>query len=235
MKNKKFLIFLVIIAISILSIIAYNKVYFYLNISRVFDVSDVVEINYSKIDPVADNENLTLIAEEIFTKLDDDNNLLLSFVIDSSIEITSEELGNFEHLVFLNKKWIEKYDNMSNLKEIEFDSIPKGLQDFMNVQMPILTRNKEVLPKGIKLYTYNGKGLFSLPCNVGYGAKAMKVKQPLIVYIDKVTDVMDSHSFTIPLSSSGNIIFDNKEKLKQLTNNSELEEYINEITNIKLK
>lgn len=117
MKNKKILIIFIILAIAILSIIAYNKVYFYLNISRVFDASDVVEINYSKIDPVADNENLTLITEEIFTKLDDDNNLLLSFVIDSSIEITSEELGNFEHLVFLNKKWIEKYDNMSNLKK----------------------------------------------------------------------------------------------------------------------
>lgn len=234
MKNKMFLIIFVI-ATAILSIIAYNKANFYFNIARVYDVSDVVEINYSKIDPVSDDKNLTLIAEEIFTQLDDNNNLLLSFVIDSSIEITSKELGKYEHLVFVNKKWIEQYDNISNLKEIEFDSLPKGLQDFMNVQMPILTRNKEVLPKGIKLYTYSGNGLFSFPCNVGYGAKAMKIKQPLIVYIDKVTDVMDSHSFTIPLSSSGNIIFNNKEELKQLINNSELREYINKITNIKLK
>ena len=235
MKHKKILIIFIILVTIILSIIACNKVNFYLNISRVYDVSDVVEINYSKIDPVADNETLMLTADEIFTKLDNNDNLLLSFVIDSSIEITSKELGKYEHLVFANKKWIEKYDNMYNLKEIEFDSLPKGLQDFMNIQMPILTSNKEVLPKGIKLYTYNGNGLFSLPCNVGYGAKAMKIKQPLIVYIDKVTDVMDSHSFTIPLSSSGNIIFDNKEELKRFTENSELKEYINEITNIKLK
>lgn len=235
MKNKKFLIFVIILAFIILAGIGYNKVNFYLNISRVYDVSDVVEINYSKIDPVAEDENLTLMAEEIFTKLENDNNLLLSFVIDSSIEITSKELENFDHLVFVNKKWIEKYDNISNLKEIEFTSIPKGLQDFMNVEMPLLTKTKEVLPQGIKLYTYNGNGLLSFPCNVGYGAKALKIKQPLIVYIDKVTDVMDSHSFTISLSSSGNITFDNEEELKYLISNSELKKYISTIANIKLK
>ena len=118
MKKRKFLITFIILAIVILLIIGYNKISFFLNISSIFDVNDIVEIDYSEIDPVADNENLTLIADEIFTKLDDNNNLFLSFVIDSSIEITSEELGNFEHLVFVNKRWIEKYDKEKNAKNV---------------------------------------------------------------------------------------------------------------------
>ena len=233
--KKKILIVFTILVIGVFLIIGYNKISFYFNISSIFNVKDIVEINYNDIDSIADNENLAKISDEIFTKLDDNNNLFLSFVMDSSIEITPEELGNFEHLVFVNKRWIEKYDNMSNLKEIQFDDLPKGLQDFMNVQMPVITKNKEVLPNEIKLYTYNGDGLFSLPFRVGNGTKAMKIKRPLIVYVDKVTDVMDSRAFSIPLSSSGNIIFDNEEELKQLINNSELKDYINEITNIKLK
>ncbi|MCQ5137587.1 hypothetical protein NE628_15455, partial [Coprococcus eutactus] len=55
---------------------------------------------------------------------DQEDNLLLSNVVDSAIEL-SAELGDYDNLVFTNPKWIENFRDSGLLIPIEYSSLSK--------------------------------------------------------------------------------------------------------------
>ena len=89
--------------------------------------------------------------------------------MDSAIEL-SAELGNYDHLVFTNPQWIERFGDLEKLKPIEYSNLSKDMQIFLETQMPILTNDGSVLPEGIGLYEYEDGSLFAFPVNVTLGA-----------------------------------------------------------------
>ncbi len=66
--------------------------------------------------------------------------LLLSYVVDSNIEITKElKDGGWDHLILTNPQWIDRFGDPSKLKPVEYGSLANSMQEFLDVQMPILT------------------------------------------------------------------------------------------------
>ena len=151
--------------------------------------------------------------------------MLLSYVVDSAIEL-SAELGDYDHLVFTNPKWIENFGDSGKLKPIEYSSLSKSMQEFLDNQMPILTNDGSVLPEGTGLYEYEGGGLLAFPVNVTLGsAKPIEAKNPLIVLIDNPAEILKADSCMLPLTSSGNVLFLDSGNLQQAFENSELKDY----------
>lgn len=133
--------------------------------------------------------------------------MLLSYVVDSAIEL-STELGDYDHLVFTNPKWIENFGDSGKLKPIEYSSLSKSMQEFLDSQMPILTNDGSVLPEGTGLYEYEGGGLLAFPINVTLGsAKPIEAKNPLVMLIDNPAEILKADSCMLPLTSSGNVLF----------------------------
>lgn len=159
--------------------------------------------------------------------------MLLSIVIDSTIKITSSELGKYDHLVVVNPEWINTFADSSKLKAINYKDIPIGMQDFLTEQMPLWTTDGSVLSEGINLYEYNGDHLLAFPTNVGVASTAINTKKPLIIMVDKPTLSMKADSFLLPLASSGNLIFTDSQKLKSELIDSSINSYILSVENIK--
>ena len=151
--------------------------------------------------------------------------MLLSYVVDSAIEL-STELGDYDHLVFTNPKWIENFGDSGKLKPIEYSSLSKSMQEFLDSQMPILTNDGSVLPEGTGLYEYEGGGLLAFPINVTLGsAKPIEAKNPLVMLIDNPAEILKADSCMLPLTSSGNVLFLDSDNLQQAFENSELKDY----------
>ena len=143
----------------------------------------------------------------------------------SFIEL-SAELGDYDHLVFTNPKWIENFGDSGKLKPIEYSSLSKSMQEFLDSQMPILTNDGGVLPEGTGLYEYEGGGLLAFPVNVTLGsAKPIEAKNPLVMLIDNPAEILKADSCLLPLTSSGNVLFLDSDNLQQAFENSELKDY----------
>ena len=54
--------------------------------------------------------------------------------MDSAIEL-SAELGNYDHLVFTNPQWIERFGDLEKLKPIEYSNLSKDMQIFLESQL----------------------------------------------------------------------------------------------------
>ena len=124
-------------------------------------------IAYTDIDTICEDPVLIQEGDNFLSSVD--TNLLLSYVVDSNIEI-SEELGSYEHLIMTNPQWIERFGNMDKLKPVEYKNLSSGMQEFLEAQMSVLTVTGEALPTGIELYKYDGDGLLAFPVNVTLGA-----------------------------------------------------------------
>ena len=67
---------------------------------------------YTDINTVCDNDDTAKKGVELLTELDNNQELLLSIVIDSEIVITKDVLGEYDHLIVVNKAWIENFDSL---------------------------------------------------------------------------------------------------------------------------
>lgn len=132
-----------------------------------YDMTGISFIEYTDIDTVCEDKELITAGSNLLS--DQEDNLLLSYVVDSAIEL-SAELGDYDHLVFTNPKWIENFGDSGKLKPIEYSSLSKSMQEFLDSQMPILTNDGSVLPEGTGLYEYEGGGLLAFPVNVTLGS-----------------------------------------------------------------
>ena len=65
-----------------------------------YDTTGISFIAYSDIDSVCENNELIAAGKNLLNSQAD--NLLLSYVMDSAIELTKDELGEYDHLIFTN-------------------------------------------------------------------------------------------------------------------------------------
>lgn len=144
-----------------------------------------LSIAYTDIDTVCESNELTADGSSILHSEED--YLLLSYVVDSNIEITKElKDGGWDHLILTNPQWIDRFGDPSKLKPVEYGSLANSMQEFLDVQMPILTADGNVLPDGVGLYQYDGETLLAFPVHVALGAaEPIEAKNPLIILVDK--------------------------------------------------
>ena len=188
-----------------------------------YDTTGISFIAYSDIDSVCENDELIAAGKNLLNSQAD--NLLLSYVMDSAIELTKDELGEYDHLIFTNPLWVEKFSNAEQLKPVEYDSLTNEMQSFLEAQMPILTADGSVLPDGVGLYTYDDE-FWAFPVNVTLGAtEPIKAKNPLIVLVENPIEVLNPVSCLLPLTSSGNILFNREDELRSAFSKSELNDY----------
>ena len=188
-----------------------------------YDMTGISFISYTDIDTVCEDEELTTVGNNLLSEQED--NLLLSYVVDSAIDL-SANLGDYDHLVFTNPQWIERFGDSGKLKPVEYSSLSKDMQAFLDSQMPLLTNDGSVLPEGTGLYEYEGGGLLAFPVNVTLGAaKPIEAKNPLVVLIDNPVEILKADSCMLPLTSSGNVLFLDSDNLQQAFENSELKDY----------
>ena len=188
-----------------------------------YDMTGISFISYTDIDTVCEDEELTTVGNNLLSEQED--NLLLSYVVDSAIDL-SANLGDYDHLVFTNPQWIERFGDSGKLKPVEYSSLSKDMQAFLDSQMPLLTNDGSVLPEGTGLYEYEGGGLLSFPVNVTLGAaKPIEAKNPLVVLIDNPVEILKADSCMLPLTSSGNVLFLDNDNFQQVFENSELKDY----------
>ena len=88
-------------------------------------------IAYTDIDTICEDPVLIQEGDNFLSSVD--TNLLLSYVVDSNIEI-SEELGSYEHLKLTNPQWIERFGNMDKLKPVEYKNLSSGMQEPIEAQ-----------------------------------------------------------------------------------------------------
>lgn len=55
-------------------------------------------------------------------------------------------------MILTNPQWIDRFGDPSKLKPVEYGSLANSMQEFLDVQMPILTADGNVLPDGVGLY-----------------------------------------------------------------------------------
>lgn len=197
-----------------------------------YNVEGIVQINYKEIDYVCDNEELALESVRIFNDMQSNENILLSFVVDSSIEIEKKILGGYDHLVVVNPQWIERFGDLSKLKQVIFEDLTIGMRDFLVDQMPMWTKEGNVFPDGVNLYEYNSP-LLAFPFMVGEAVDALVSEKSLLIMIENPVTIMNESSFLIPLSSSGNLIFTDQQELQENINNSAIKPYVSRISDIK--
>ena len=188
-----------------------------------YDMTGISFISYTDIDTVCEDEELTTVGNNLLSEQED--NLLLSYVVDSAIDL-SANLGDYDHLVFTNPQWIERFGDSGKLKPVEYSSLSKDMQAFLDSQMPLLTNDGSVLPEGTGLYEYEGGGLLAFPVNVTLGAaKPIEAKNPLVVLIDNPVEILKADSCMLPLTSSGNVLFLDNDNFQQVFEDSELKDY----------
>lgn len=194
----------------------------------VYETKGLTQIVYKDIDSVCEQDELIVEGEQLLKAMQ--NELYLSFIVDSSIEITPDEFEGYDHLIITNSKWVERYAEMDELLAVDFESIPIGMQNFLSVQMPLWTRDNSVLPEGINLYEYAGDRFLGLPFGVGTMSAAIEAENPLILMVDDPVSTLSAKSILLPLTSSSNLIFMNEEKLQSILQDSFIEPYILEIS-----
>lgn len=179
---------------------------------------------FSDIDSVCENPALTQAGRDLLSAQGD--GLLLSYVVDSAILLTPEELGDFDHLVMVSPQWVERFGRPDSLRPVELGSLSVGMRSFLEDQMPILTADGSVLPDGVGLYRYEGGGLFAFPSGVTLGwAKPVTAQNPLVVLVDHPAQALNPKSCALPLASSGNILFSGREQLQSAFAASGLGDY----------
>lgn len=200
-----------------------------------YDTSGLVQIAYNDIDTVCDTDALASEGGRILTVMDDQDSLLVSYVVDSAIEITKAALGEYDHLIIVNPAWINRFDNMDNLAAADNDDVTSELKQLISAHMVTWSIEDIEEPEGVSIYNYTGEGLLAFPANIGYGPTAIEAKDPLIILIEKPLDTMKPSGFLLPLTSSGNIIFSDAALLEAELNASDISPYIKKIESVKLR
>ena len=191
-----------------------------------YDIAGIVKIGYPSetADMVFEGQELIAEAEKLFSSMS--KYILLSYVVDSAIYI-EEELGEYDHLVMVNPRWMERFAEPDNLRPVEYDSLSESMRAFLEAQMPLLTVDGSIMPDGIGLYEYDGGELFVLPQYAAEGyAEPLEAQNPLIILVDNPEETLKAKGCLLPLTSTGNLLFTDGEKLLELLTKSELNNYV---------
>lgn len=87
-----------------------------------YDTEGIAYLAFSDIDSVCEDPALTQAGRDLLSAQGD--SLLLSYVVDSAILLTPEELGGFDHLVMVSPQWVERFGRPDSLRPVELDASP---------------------------------------------------------------------------------------------------------------
>lgn len=197
-----------------------------------------VSMSLGNIDALETDEMLPNV-EKLFNDMQQKNNLCLSLVIDKSISLNEEEYGGYDHIIITDKPWIDSFDigvdkeeKGGKLINVDFKKLAHPLQDFLNAQMPLWTKTKEVQPDGVSFYEFTGETFLSLPANSGYEGNTIQAKNPLVILVDNPVSTLKMNGFLLNAASSGNVVFQNEEMLRLALSDSPVKEYVVSIDTI---
>ncbi|MBS5215084.1 MAG: hypothetical protein KHY79_04535 [Clostridiales bacterium] len=122
MKKRFFLIFLSIFGLTLLGCKKKET-------SMEYNMDDLSFITYSDIDYIMEKDDLIAEGKKILKSQSE--NLLMSYVMDSAIKLTKEELGEYDHLVYTNPKWIEQFADPDQLKSVDYNSLSTEMKEFL--------------------------------------------------------------------------------------------------------
>ena len=180
-------------------------------------------IAYTDIDSVCENPELMTAGANLLSAME--GQLLLSYVIDSSIEL-GKVLGDYDHLILTNPQWIQRFGEIDSLQPVAYESLSGPMRDFLDAQMAVLTADGSVLPEGTGLYRYEGGKLLAFPVNVTLGlAEPLEAERPLIILIEQPAQALRADSCLLPLTSTGNLLFAEAEELRVQWEGTELSQY----------
>lgn len=188
-----------------------------------FDSEGIGFLRYTDIDTVCDDPLLAQEGSEFLCLAEDQ--LLLSYVMDSSIEL-SDVLGSYDHLVITNPRWIDRFGDVDRLQPIPYESLTAEIQQFLADQIPILTAEGTLFSEGIGLYQYQDGGLLAFPVNVTLGmAEPVEAENPLILLVERPAQTLRADTCLLPLTSSGNVLFSDAAQLQEEFEASALRPY----------
>lgn len=194
-------------------------------------MSNTVRISLNDVDSLAEEK-----VQSFLETMEENDNLCMSFVIDKAILLSDEELSGYDHIIIVNKTWansfgvgIESDAPGGKLTKISFNKLSAPLRNFLDAQMPILTKDGQTQPSGVEFYKFEGKTFLALSPNVGYGGSTIQSKNPLVILVDDPVISFAVKPFLIPLLSSGNIVFPNEDVLRREISDPDISEKISSI------
>lgn len=180
-----------------------------------YGLEGAVRLSYRDVDAVCERPELAARAQAMLETLEEQDDLLLSFLVDGSVGIGRDALGPYDHLVIVNQAWVDRTDPQAQLTPIELMALPEGMQGLLTDQMPVWTGDGSVLPAGARLCQYRGNGLLALRADMGGGLVPVLTQHPLVLVLDRPAHVMKASSFLVPLSSTGNLLFADAQRLRK--------------------
>lgn len=199
---------------------------------------DTVRVSFSNMSAFDQDEGLNN-ATSFFSQAEEQGILALSYTVDAGIRMTSEILGDYDHLVITDETFLHRMsvgirepDEQGQLTPISLDDVNSSLQDFIRLQFPLWTNSGEHLPDDMRLYTYSGPGLPSAGLNVGLGGETVFAENPLVVVVDDPAETLDVHGFLLPAMSSGNVFFTDGAAVRALLVAHEITPYVASIDHV---
>lgn len=201
-------------------------------------MNKTVRLSFSDIDAL-ETERMLPEVEKLFNRMQQQDNLRLSLVIDKAILLEQERLGGYDHIVITDHGWVNDMgigiDNegiSGKITKIRFENLYPQLKDFLNAQLPIWVEGEEVESGGLGFYEYTGDKFLALPPNVGLANETIQAKKPLIILVNNPISLLKTKGFLIPAASSGNIVFPDEEQLHLALSDSLIKPYVVSIDGI---
>ncbi|WDV46296.1 hypothetical protein PV797_01045 [Clostridiaceae bacterium M8S5] len=197
-----------------------------------------VRLSFNDLDTL-ETEKMLPEVESFFNDMYNANNLQLSFVVDKAILLTKEDMGDYDHIVVTDRAWVKSLGigvnekgTSGKLVSKQFKDLHPPLLNFLNAQLAIWMKSKEMQPKDLKFFEYVGTKFLALPPNVGIGAETVQAKRPLVILVDNPVAMFKLKGFLLNVASSGNVVFPNEKQLRTSLSTSPIKPYVNSIDGI---
>ena len=189
------------------------------------DTEGLTRLFYRDIDTICEDPALSQAGGTLLETMAAQEGLLLSFAVDTSIALDGI-LGDYDHLALVDPAWMERYDSLDHLNPLSLEDLSPELQDFLLAQLPLWTVSGEVLPEGLQLCSYTGEGLPLLGARAGEEIPLLLAQRPLVLLVEEPARSLRPECCTLPLSSSGNLLFVSGAALESALEGSPLLPYL---------
>ena len=81
-----------------------------------YGLEGAVRLSYRDVDAVCERPELAARAQAMLETLEEQDDLLLSFLVDGSVGIGRDALGPYDHLVIVNQAWVDRTDPQGGWK-----------------------------------------------------------------------------------------------------------------------
>lgn len=177
--------------------------------------------------------------EKFFLDTYNANLSTISYVVDKAVQLDSKILGEYDHVIVTDKAWIDSVNigvetskENGNLLEVEYSNLDNPLREFLEAQLPLWTKTREVKPEGLGFYRFEGEIFIALPPGVGAGEKTIQAKNPLVILVDNPLKIFNVKGFLFPAATTGNLVFKDAEKLKEILDKSKVNLFVSSVDNI---